>query len=114
MASSFVGPGVNFGSDLLGLTVGNTLEAARGETTHTGREAVNFAGRYTPVLSSWWATRGAYRRLVLDQLQWSVDPGAAKSFSARKSNLKRRTGQEYWWEPGDTAPDRAPDVAPVP
>ncbi|MBB98318.1 MAG: hypothetical protein CML67_02090 [Rhodobacteraceae bacterium] len=114
VASSFVGPGVNFGSDLLGLTVGNTLEAARGETTHTGREAVNFAGRYTPVLSSWWATRGAYRRLVLDQLQWSVDPGAAKSFSARKSNLKRRTGQEYWWEPGDTAPDRAPDVAPVP
>ncbi|MCA1241875.1 hypothetical protein LC092_05460 [Stappia stellulata] len=114
VASSFVGPGVNFGSDLLGLTVGNTMEAARGETTHTGREAVNFAGRYTPVLSSWWATRGAYRRLVLDQLQWAVDPGAAKSFSARKSNLKRRTGQEYWWEPGDTAPDRAPEIAPVP
>lgn len=114
VASSFVGPGVNFGADLIGLTVGNAMEAARGEKTHTGREAVNFAGRYTPVLSSWWATRGAYRRLVLDQLQWMVDPGAAKSFKAKQKNLERRTGQEYWWEPGKAEPTRGPEVAPMP
>ncbi|GGE79025.1 hypothetical protein H1W37_19505 [Stappia taiwanensis] len=114
VASSFVGPGLNFGSDLFGLTVGNALEGARGEKTNAGREAVNFAGRYTPVLSSWWATRAAYRRMVLDQLQWMVDPGAAKSFKARQQNLKRRTGQEYWWEPGDASPDRAPGVAARP
>uniref|UniRef100_UPI003BAB8FA9 hypothetical protein n=1 Tax=Stappia sp. TaxID=1870903 RepID=UPI003BAB8FA9 len=108
------GPALSLIGDTVDLTVGRNIAAARGETVNRGREAVNFAGRYTPVLSSWWATRGAYRRLVLDQLQWMVDPAAAKSFKARQQNLERRTGQEYWWEPGKATPSRGPEVAPLP
>ena len=51
---------------------------------------------------------------MLDQLQWMVDPAAAKSFKARQQNLERRTGQEYWWEPGKATPSRGPEVAPLP
>ncbi|WP_057465816.1 hypothetical protein [Pseudovibrio sp. POLY-S9] len=114
VAGTMVGPSVNFTSDLLGLTVGNAMEALRGDKARVGREAVKFAGRYTPVASSWWATRGAYRRLVLDQLQWMVDPEAHRSFLQTQRNLEKRTGQEYWWEPGVAEPARAPVVAPAP
>lgn len=114
VGETLLGPGVNFASDTFGLTLGNVIEAGRGEKTNFGREAVRFAGRYTPVLSSWWATRAAYRRLVLDQAQKMVDPGAAKSFASQQRNLKKRTGQDYWWERGEISPDRAPEVAPLP
>lgn len=114
VGGTLLGPGVNLVSDAFGLTVGNALEAARGEKTRIGREAVNFAGRYTPALSSWWATRAAYRRIFLDQLQWMVDPDAAASFKAKAKSLKKRTGQEYWWEPGEAGISRSPRVAPPP
>ncbi|WP_024349630.1 hypothetical protein [Aurantimonas coralicida] len=107
-AGTLIGPAVAFLDDAAQLTVGNAIQFATGEDTKLGREAVNFAGRYTPVASSWWATRGAYRRLMLDQLQWLVDPDADKSFKAKASQLKSRTGQEYWWPPGQAEPSRAP------
>ncbi len=59
-----VGPAAAMVSDFGKLTLGNGMEALRGEETNAGREAVQFAGRYTPLLSSWWATRAAYRRCV--------------------------------------------------
>lgn len=108
MLESLVGPGAGLISDTAALTVGNAMQAARGEDTKLGREAVKYLGRWTPVISSHWATRAAYRRVILDQLQHMVDPDADKSFKAQQSQMKRRTGQEYFWRPGQTRPDRAP------
>lgn len=112
-AGSLAGPGPAFVGDSLGLTIGNAMQAARGDDAKLGREAVQWLGRYTPVLASHWATRGAYRRLILDELQWQVDPDAHKSFKARISNARRRTGQDYWWRPGEGEPRRAPDFGAV-
>lgn len=109
LASSLAGPGVAF--------VGDAAKLASQAATldeKTGRSAVNFAGRYTPVLSSWWATRGAYRRLILDQLQWLVDPDAERSFKAKARYPRQTTGQDYWWPPGSALPDRGPAVASPP
>lgn len=114
VGETLLGPGISMLSDAFGATVGAGMRAARGEDVNPGREAVTFAGRYTPVLSSWWATRGAYRRLILDQLQWMVDPEANRAFKTRARNLESRTGQGYWWEPGEAFPSRGPAVAPAP
>ncbi|WP_062203475.1 hypothetical protein [Aureimonas sp. AU12] len=114
VADTVLGPGWSFLSDAVGLGVGLPLQAALGEKVNPGRKAVDFAGRYTPVVASNWATRGGYRRLVLDQLQWLVDPDADKSFKAKASGLKGRTGQEYWWAPGQVEPGRAPAIAAPP
>lgn len=114
VAGAIAGPAVAFVSDAASLTLGNAAQALTGEDPKLGREAVNFAGRYTPIASSWWATRGAYRRLILDQLQWLVDPDADKSFKAKASRLKSTTGQEYWWPPGQATPPRPPAIAAAP
>lgn len=112
--ASGLGPGVGFAEDLAGLTIGNIGEAFAGKDTHAGREFRNFLGRYTPVLSTHWATRGAWNRIFLDQLQYLTDPAARQSFAARIGNLKRETGQDYWWRPGGgPTPQRQPDLGAV-
>ncbi|WP_163591463.1 hypothetical protein, partial [Klebsiella pneumoniae] len=63
------GPTIGAGSDALKLTIGNAQELVQGKPTHAGREVVGAIGRYTPVLSSLWPIRAAYRRVFLDQLQ---------------------------------------------
>lgn len=70
-----------------------------GAKTNLGRELVKFARRYTPVVSSHWATRGAYNRLILDNLQWMLDPAADKSFKAQAS-MAKKNGQAYFVPPG--------------
>ena len=116
------GPGLAFLGDAFGLTLGNVMELARREKakdggtkpTRAGRELVQFLGRYTPVASSHWALRGAYRRVVLDNLQWLIDPEADKSFKAQAA-AATKNGAAFFAPPGTFTPStkagrtRAPD-----
>ncbi len=96
---ALLGPVPAFLSDTAGLTIGNAMDLASGEQARLGRELTRYFRRYTPVLSSHWATRGAYNRLVLDNLQWLADPEADKSFKAMASQAKKN-GTEYFVRPG--------------
>lgn len=104
--------------DLWTLTGGNAVELARdGEAKHAGRELAQVLKSNTPGGSLWYA-RLAYERLLIDQLQHLVDPEANKAFKARQKRWLKERGQDFWWDPGAAAPDRAPDlgnaVAPPP
>lgn len=103
LGASLAGPGIAFLGDTLGLTVGNLLQAARGEDPKFGREFTRYLRRYTPVLSSHWATRGAYNRVVLDNLQWLTDPEADKSFKAQARTAKKN-GTPFFVAPGALTP----------
>ncbi|MGO4836089.1 hypothetical protein AB4144_27985, partial [Rhizobiaceae sp. 2RAB30] len=100
---AIAGPGFAFFSDTLGLTVGNVLDVAAGEKANAGREFRRYVGRYTPILASHWATRGAYNRIVLDNLQWMLDPEADKSFKAQAQNAKKN-GTPFFLPPGSFTP----------
>lgn len=110
LGEQLAGPTVGLVTDLSKLTVGNVREAVQGKDTHIGREVVNFLGRYTPVASSLWPTRAAYRRIFLDQLQYLADPDASKAFRAQESKLRSETRQGFFWPPGDVLPARAPQL----
>jgi hypothetical protein len=103
------GPGFAFLSDTMKLTVGNAIKAAGNigsadpEDIRLGREGTRFLRRYTPVLSSHWATRGAYNRLVLDNLQWLTDPDADKQWKTQARNAKKN-GTEFFLPPGSLTP----------
>ncbi len=58
VADTVLGPGWSFLSDTAGLVTGLPIQAATGQKVNPGREAINYAGRYTPVVASNWATRG--------------------------------------------------------
>lgn len=75
-----------------------------------GRDAVDFARRYTPGGNIWFL-RTAYSRLVLDNLQRLVDPDAEEDFARSRKRLERDRGQGQFWAEGENAPSRAPEMA---
>lgn len=110
MIETLAGPSAALIGETGTLTIGTILSLARGEDPHLGREMARYLGHWTPLLASWWATRGLYRRFIVDQLQTMSDPNAMASFRSQQQNAQRRTGQRYWWEPGQTEPRREPDL----
>lgn len=56
-----------------------------------------------------WYSRLAFDRLLADQIQQATDPDYRQSFK-RMERYAAEQGTAYWWDPGDTAPDRAPDL----
>jgi polyhydroxyalkanoate synthesis regulator phasin len=108
-ATTFGGPVVQRANDLWNLTAGNVAQLASGEKTHFGRELVKFAKGNTPGGTIWY-TRLAWERILMDQLQFLVDPEADKAFKQRQRFFQKEFGQGFWWQPGRAAPQRAPDL----
>jgi hypothetical protein len=48
---------------------------------------------------------------VVDQLQYLTDPDAHKYFREQEKRMRRETGQSYFWRPGETSPERAPEFS---
>ncbi len=74
--------------------------------------AVQALRNNTPLLSTHWALRTAYNRILLDQLQYMADPKAHQKMRAMQQRLQNNTGQQYWWPPGATSPQRMPGLTP--
>lgn len=104
--ASFLGPVAGLGEDVLKLTQGNVMEAARGEDTNAGAEIVRFARSNAPGANLWYL-KGALDHLVFHQLQEYFSPGYLRKMKRR---AQKEFGQSYWWEPGEAIPDRAPDI----
>ena len=73
------------------------------EKANPGRKLTQYLRRYTPVVASHWLTRGVYNRLVLDNLQWLLDPNADKSFKAQ-IGMAKKNGTPYMVAPGQLTP----------
>lgn len=110
LAETVAGPIVGAAGDALRLTAGNVFEAAQGKETKAAKEAVDFADRYLPGGSIWYA-RLTLDRLVFDQLRRLADPDYAANTRRLQNRLRRENGQEFFWYPGEPAPDRAPDLS---
>jgi hypothetical protein len=104
--ASFMGPVVGLGEDVFNLTQGNIMQAMQGKDTHLGAEIVKFGKSNTPGASLWYA-KAALDHLIFHQLQEYYSPGY---LATMKSRAQREFGQQYYWEPGEVAPDRAPDM----
>lgn len=100
------GPVAGLAEDAIKLTIGNIHQAARGEDTHIGAEAVRFAKSNIPGANVWYA-RAALDHLVFHQMQEYLSPGYLRKMKRR---AQKEYGQEFWWEPGEVAPERAPDL----
>lgn len=91
------------------LTIGNMIELAQGKDTKFARELVQFARGNVPGGNIWY-TRLAWERLVLDQLQYLVDPEANAAFKRSMAKTQKDFGTGFWWEKGKAGPSRAPDM----
>lgn len=117
LAETVAGTQVSFLNDVINLTVGNIVEVATGEETKAAKEGVEFLARYTPGASTWYL-RLALERLILDNMRRLADPKASRRFRRMQRSRMKDYGQEYWWKPGEMAPERPPElgaaIGPVP
>lgn len=67
-------------------------------------KSVEYARRYTPGSSIWWA-RLALERQVFDRLQMLADPKAYQKQRRKVTKQKKDFGNDYWWAPGQAAPN---------
>lgn len=103
--ASLGGPVFGTAADLANVTLGNMGEMIRGERTKAGAEIVRFAKQNTPFINLWYA-KAAIDHMLLQDLQETLSPG----YLARMRQRSRRDfGQDYWWQPGEGLPSRAPD-----
>lgn len=80
--------------------------AAEGKGSKVGGNLVGFAKSHIPGANLWY-TKAATDHLIFNQLQDYFSPGYLRRM---KQRARKEFKQSYWWEPGDTTPDRAPNL----
>lgn len=103
-SKTLAGPVASFIGDSINLTIGNAMQLATGEKTNAGRELAAFIQRYTPGSSIWYA-RLVFERIIMDTLERLINPDFNSDNRRNIKKLKSRTGQEYWWSPGEIKPN---------
>lgn len=106
---SLAGPLFSTVSDLFRLTWGNVQQAAKGEETDAGAELLQFLRGNTPLVNLWY-TKAAVERAFLHDMQEAMSPGYLRRMTRR---ARREFNQEFWWQPGEMVPDRAPDFGAI-
>lgn len=107
LGATLLGPGASLVEDLWKMTVGNTQKLIKGDETSFGADVARFARGYTPGGTIWYLN-AAYQRVIMDQLQYLLDPKASQKFKRQVRSAERERGQGFWWAPGELAPSRAP------
>lgn len=101
------GPVAGYAEDLIGLTQGAAIRAAKGEKVDFGANLIKFIKTNIP-LQNLWYTKAGTDRMFFNQLQEIVSPGYMRRVEQR---AQRDFGQSYYWSPGDIAPSRPPNFA---
>jgi hypothetical protein len=107
--ASAVGPVGGLVEEALNLTQGNLVQLAQGKETHAGAEAIRFIKGNTPGANLWYA-KAALDHMVWNQAAEYLSPGY---LSTMRSRARREFGQDYYWSPERTAPDRGPDLSRI-
>lgn len=113
LAEALTGPRLAFVTDVATLALGyDPLGPAKktqgGTSKNAATRALDFAKRNAPFTNLWY-TRGAVERLFWDHIQELTDPGWQHRVRQRERFYRQNFGNEFWWHPGDVAPERAPD-----
>lgn len=114
-AGVVAGPLAGAATDVLGLTFGELVEAFDDKGMKDKpvfARLVEFAKRNTPGTNLWYA-RLLLEREIWDNLQMLADPRAHEAFRRKEAARLKATGNEFYWHPGDSLPERAPSAEGV-
>lgn len=103
-------PGLNYAMQLGETGVKGVKHAATGKFDKLPADVVQFLnktlpGQSVPVVGL------LMRRYIMDQILAQLDPEAFSKFHASANTLRSRTGQEFFWKPGEIQPNRSPDLS---
>lgn len=98
-----LGPLLELGLILPTTAIKNRIE---GKETHLAAQMVQRAKSFVPGNNLWY-TKAATEHLVWQRVMEGLSPGYLATIKAR---TRKEYGQSWWWAPGATMPDRAPDL----
>jgi hypothetical protein len=107
LLATAAGPVAGLAEDVFKLTQGTAVAAAQGKNTDFGANLVKFLHSNMPGANLWY-TKAAVDHLIFHQLQEYLSPGYLQRM---RSRAEKDYQQRFWWEPGEQAPERAPDMA---
>lgn len=86
----------------------NALKAkSEGKETHLGAQTIQSLKGFVPGQNIWYA-KAAIDHLIWQRVMESASPGYLASI---RSRTQKDYHQDWWWQPGEIAPSRAPDIA---
>ena len=103
----FAGPGATFIDDAIKLYGASGDELTGDGQKHYGAQALRFARNYAAPFTRLWYLKAAFNHMVYQQQMEKLAPG----YNARIRQRMARRGQTSWWQPGEMAPQRAPNLA---
>lgn len=103
---AIAGPTIGSVADLATFIAQAPGKIADGEDPQVAAKAINIAKGYIPFQNLWF-TKAATDHLIFQNAQEALNPGYLDSMRAR---TQREFGNDWWWAPGEVAPDRAPDL----
>lgn len=98
LGTTLGGPTLGLATDVVGATLGNVQNVARGEDTNAGAEFVRLGRNYTPGGNLWFADM-LWEREVMDRLEDILNPDASRSFR-RKRKSARDFDTQFFYPPG--------------
>jgi len=106
------GPLVGVVGDAMQIVLGDAFALATTDDienydSKTPERMVEFLRRYTPGSNLWWAQR-AFQSAFWDSMENIADPKAYDKRRRKVANQKKIYGNDYYWQPGEATPDRAP------
>ena len=104
------GPVIQTGLDTWDVLKGFSGEALYDKETQSGAKALRLLRGHMPFVNLWY-TKGIFDRAIYNDLMEWASPG----YTARVENWAlKNTGQQYWWNPTEVIPRRAPRMAEAP
>lgn len=82
-------------------------DSAQGKDTHLPADLAKIVQSNLPIMNLWyWKT--IWNRLLWDNIAENLSPGVTQRNINRQ---KKETGSDYFWRPGQSSPDRSPDLS---
>jgi hypothetical protein len=95
---------------LLELGILQPLKAVKanieGKESHLLAQSLQDLKGFVPGGNVWYA-KAALDHMVWQQVMEALSPGYLQAI---RSRTQRQTGQQWWWQPGELTPERAPDL----
>jgi hypothetical protein len=117
-STSYVDAGTKLTQNIAGPTVGtfaevvakniveNAWQVAAGQDTQAAAEVAKTMTGLTPGIGIWWV-KPFFEHGVTHAFQENMSPGY---LSRMRKRARKDWGVDYWWQPGEAMPDRAPEL----
>lgn len=109
MTEAALGPTAMIPAAIGRLTSGAIRNMEYGEHVNFGAALADDIQRFTPGGNLWY-TRLLTNRYIFDNIRRQIDPDYAHSFARMQERTQKAKGQGWYWAPGQSGPDRAPDM----